>query len=250
MTFGYATNETPELMPMPIALAHRLSARLAQVRKDGTLPYLRPDGKTQVTVRYRNNVPVAVEKVLISAQHADDVSSEQIRNDLWDQVVLTVLHAGFYDEAQLAPNLYVNPTGRFVIGGPVGDAGLTGLKIIVDTYGGFARHGGDAFSGKDPSKVDRYAAYAARYVAKNIVGPGWRTAPKCKWPTRSASPGRFHCWWKPLAPSNRKIGERALRPAAGGFPQLSWTTPTYLRQDRRLRPLRARRSRFHLGAHR
>jgi S-adenosylmethionine synthetase len=172
MMFGYATNETPELMPMPIALAHRLSKRLATVRKDGTLPYLRPDGKTQVTVRYRDNVPVAVEKVLISTQHADEVSSEQIRNDLWDHVVLAVLPPGFYDEAQLARNFLVNPTGRFVIGGPVGDAGLTGRKIIVDTYGGFARHGGGAFSGKDPSKVDRSAAYAARYVAKNIVAAG------------------------------------------------------------------------------
>ena len=172
MMFGYATNETPELMPMPIALAHRLSARLAHVRKHGTLAYLRPDGKTQVTIRYRDNVPVAVEKVLISTQHAEEVSAEQIRNDLWEQVVLAVLPAGFYDEAQLARNLYINPTGRFVIGGPVGDAGLTGRKIIVDTYGGFARHGGGAFSGKDPSKVDRSAAYAARYVAKNIVAAG------------------------------------------------------------------------------
>ncbi|MGQ0777235.1 MAG: methionine adenosyltransferase [Pseudonocardiales bacterium] len=172
MMFGYATNETPELMPMPIALAHRLSKRLAQVRKDGSLPYLRPDGKTQVTVRYRNGVPVGVEKVLISTQHAEDITSEQIRADVWEQVVLAVLPADFYDEAELARNLFVNPTGRFVIGGPVGDAGLTGRKIIVDTYGGFARHGGGAFSGKDPSKVDRSAAYAARYVAKNVVAAG------------------------------------------------------------------------------
>ncbi|HEY2764823.1 MAG TPA: methionine adenosyltransferase [Pseudonocardiaceae bacterium] len=172
MMFGYATNETPELMPMPIALAHRLSKRLAQVRKDGSLPYLRPDGKTQVTVRYRDGVPVGVEKVLISTQHAEDAGSDQIRADLWEQVVLAELPADFYDEAELARNLYVNPTGRFVIGGPVGDAGLTGRKIIVDTYGGFARHGGGAFSGKDPSKVDRSAAYAARYVAKNVVAAG------------------------------------------------------------------------------
>ncbi|MGH3941600.1 MAG: methionine adenosyltransferase [Pseudonocardiaceae bacterium] len=172
MMFGYATNETPELMPMPIALAHRLSKRLAQVRKDGSLPYLRPDGKTQVTVRYRDGVPVGVEKVLISTQHAEEITSEQIRADIWDQVVLAVLPNGFYDEAELARNLFVNPTGRFVIGGPVGDAGLTGRKIIVDTYGGFARHGGGAFSGKDPSKVDRSAAYAARYVAKNVVAAG------------------------------------------------------------------------------
>jgi S-adenosylmethionine synthetase len=172
MMFGYATNETPELMPMPIALAHRLSKRLAQVRKDGTLPYLRPDGKTQVTVRYREGVPIGVEKVLISTQHAEDVILEKIRADVWEQVVLAELPVGFYDEAELARNLFVNPTGRFVIGGPVGDAGLTGRKIIVDTYGGFARHGGGAFSGKDPSKVDRSAAYAARYVAKNIVAAG------------------------------------------------------------------------------
>jgi S-adenosylmethionine synthetase len=172
MMFGYATNETAELMPMPIALAHRLSKRLSTVRKDGTLPYLRPDGKTQVTVRYRDGVPIGVEKVLISTQHADDVTSEQIRADLWKHVVLAVLPTDFYDEEQLARNLLVNPTGRFVIGGPVGDAGLTGRKIIVDTYGGFARHGGGAFSGKDPSKVDRSAAYATRYVAKNIVAAG------------------------------------------------------------------------------
>ncbi|MGH3853643.1 MAG: methionine adenosyltransferase [Pseudonocardiaceae bacterium] len=172
MMFGYATNETPELMPMPIALAHRLSQRLARVRKDGTLPYLRPDGKTQVTVRYRDHVPIGVEKVLISTQHAEEATLERIRADLWEHVVLAELPAGFYDEGELARNLFVNPTGRFVIGGPVGDAGLTGRKIIVDTYGGFARHGGGAFSGKDPSKVDRSAAYAARYVAKNIVAAG------------------------------------------------------------------------------
>jgi S-adenosylmethionine synthetase len=172
MMFGYATNETPELMPMPIALAHRLSMRLAQVRKDRTLPYLRPDGKTQVSVRYRDGVPVAVEKVLISTQHAEEVASEQIRRDVWEHVVHAVLPADLYDERELARNLLVNPTGRFVIGGPVGDAGLTGRKIIVDTYGGFARHGGGAFSGKDPSKVDRSAAYAVRYVAKNIVAAG------------------------------------------------------------------------------
>jgi S-adenosylmethionine synthetase len=172
MMFGYATNETPELMPMPIALAHRLSKRLSTVRKDAALPYLRPDGKTQVTVRYRDGVPVAVEKVLISTQHAEEATAGQIRSDLWEQVVLAELPGDFFDEKELAQNLFVNPTGRFVIGGPVGDAGLTGRKIIVDTYGGFARHGGGAFSGKDPSKVDRSAAYAARYVAKNVVAAG------------------------------------------------------------------------------
>jgi S-adenosylmethionine synthetase len=172
MMFGYATNETPEYMPMPIALAHRLSRRLAAVRKDGTLPYLRPDGKTQVSVRYVDGVPVAVERVLISTQHAEEVTTDQIREDLWDNVISTELPADFYDREQLRADLLINPTGRFVIGGPVGDAGLTGRKIIVDTYGGFARHGGGAFSGKDPSKVDRSAAYAARHVAKNVVAAG------------------------------------------------------------------------------
>jgi S-adenosylmethionine synthetase len=169
--FGYATSETPELMPMPIALAHRLARQLARVRKSGQLPFLRPDGKTQVTVRYRDGVPVAVEKVLISTQH-DDGSEHRLAGELWDNVVLEAIPASLYDAETLRRNFYVNPTGRFVIGGPVGDAGLTGRKIIVDTYGGFARHGGGAFSGKDPSKVDRSAAYAARYVAKNIVAAG------------------------------------------------------------------------------
>jgi S-adenosylmethionine synthetase len=172
MMFGYATDETPELMPMPIALAHRLARRLATVRKDGTLGYLRPDGKTQVTVRYQGDVPVGVAQVLISTQHAEEVDTAQIRDDLWEHVVTHELTAGFYDPVALREQLLVNPTGRFVIGGPVGDAGLTGRKIIVDTYGGFARHGGGAFSGKDPSKVDRSGAYAARYVAKNLVAAG------------------------------------------------------------------------------
>jgi S-adenosylmethionine synthetase len=172
MMFGYATNETPELMPTPIALAHRLSRRLAAVRKDGTLPYLRPDGKTQVTVRYSGGLPVAVEQVLISTQHSEDVGVDRIREDLWRHVVTTELSPDLYDPDGLRTRLLVNPTGRFVVGGPVGDAGLTGRKIIVDTYGGFARHGGGAFSGKDPSKVDRSAAYAARYVAKNVVTAG------------------------------------------------------------------------------
>jgi S-adenosylmethionine synthetase len=172
MMFGYATDETPELMPMPIALAHRLARRVATVRKDRTLGYLRPDGKTQVTVRYSDDRPVGVERVLISAQHAAETPIDQIREDLWNHVVTAELPAGLYDPAELHANLLVNPTGRFVIGGPAGDAGLTGRKIIVDTYGGFARHGGGAFSGKDPSKVDRSGAYAARYVAKNVVAAG------------------------------------------------------------------------------
>ncbi len=171
MMFGYASRETEELMPLPISLAHKLAFRLAEVRKDGTLDYLRPDGKTQVSVRYRDGVPVAIEKVLISTQHREGAES-LIPDDLWENVVVPVLPADLYDANELRKSLLVNPTGRFVIGGPVGDAGLTGRKIIVDTYGGMARHGGGAFSGKDPSKVDRSAAYAARYVAKNIVAAG------------------------------------------------------------------------------
>jgi S-adenosylmethionine synthetase len=171
LMFGYATRETPELMPLPIALAHRLAQRLAEVRKDGTLEYLRPDGKTQVTVRYVDGAPVAVEKLLISTQHAEGTES-RLRKDLFEHVVRPVLPAELYDEATLRSEFLVNPTGRFVIGGPVGDCGLTGRKIIVDTYGGMARHGGGAFSGKDPSKVDRSAAYAARWVAKNVAAAG------------------------------------------------------------------------------
>src|SRR5580704_16410658 len=171
MMFGYATNETPELMPMPIALAHRLARQLAHVRKSGVLPFLRPDGKTQVTVRYRDGAPVAVEKVLISTQHEEGAEG-RLPAELWENVVAVAIPPSLYDAQELRRNFYVNPTGRFVVGGPVGDAGLTGRKIIVDTYGGFARHGGGAFSGKDPSKVDRSAAYAARYVAKNVVAAG------------------------------------------------------------------------------
>ena len=172
MMFGYATSETPELMPLPISLAHRLARRLAQVRHDETLDYLRPDGKTQVSVRYRDGVPVAVEKLLISTQHMESATRDQITDDLWEHVVMPVIPAELYDASALRRDFLVNPTGRFVIGGPVGDCGLTGRKIIVDTYGGMARHGGGAFSGKDPSKVDRSAAYAARWVAKNIVAAG------------------------------------------------------------------------------
>jgi S-adenosylmethionine synthetase len=171
MMFGYATNETDALMPLPISLAHRLAERLAAVRKAGTLSYLRPDGKTQVSVRYRDGRPVEIEKLLISTQHGEGAES-LIPDDLWEHVVEPILPRELYDAAKLRKNFLVNPTGRFVIGGPVGDAGLTGRKIIVDTYGGMARHGGGAFSGKDPSKVDRSAAYAARWVAKNIVAAG------------------------------------------------------------------------------
>jgi len=173
MMFGYATRETPELMPMPISLAHKLAQRLSDVRKAEIVPYLRPDGKTQVTVRYENGRPIEVEKVLISTQHKDGAEA-LIPDDVWEHVVHPILPGELYDERKLrtAQNFLVNPTGKFVIGGPMGDCGLTGRKIIVDTYGGAARHGGGAFSGKDPSKVDRSAAYAARYVAKNIVAAG------------------------------------------------------------------------------
>jgi S-adenosylmethionine synthetase len=171
MMFGYATRETPELMPLPIALAHKLAKRLADVRHGEVVPYLRPDGKTQVSVRYRDGRPVEIEKLLISTQHKEGAES-LIPDDLWEHVVDPILPKDLYDEHKLRRNFLVNPTGRFVIGGPVGDAGLTGRKIIVDTYGGMARHGGGAFSGKDPSKVDRSAAYAARYVAKNVVAAG------------------------------------------------------------------------------
>ena len=171
MMFGYASRETPELMPLPIFLAHRLAKRLSEVRKDGTLPYLRPDGKTQVSVRYVDGQPVSVEKLLISSQHAEG-AEDSIKSDLWEHVVGPVLPEHLYNARELERSFLVNPTGRFVIGGPMGDCGLTGRKIIVDTYGGMARHGGGAFSGKDPSKVDRSAAYAARYVAKNVVAAG------------------------------------------------------------------------------
>ncbi len=171
MMFGYATNETEELMPLPISLAHKLAKRLADVRKADMVPYLRPDGKTQVTVRYLDGRPVEIEKLLISTQHRAG-AEDLIKDDLWEHVIEPILPADLYDARKLHRNFLVNPTGRFVIGGPMGDCGLTGRKIIVDTYGGMARHGGGAFSGKDPSKVDRSAAYAARYVAKNIVAAG------------------------------------------------------------------------------
>ena len=197
MMFGFACDETPELMPLPISLAHKLAKRLAAVRKNGTLPYLRPDGKSQVTVEYDDGKPTRVDAVVLSSQHSPEVDNETLRADIEREVIRAVIPAELLDEKT---KFYINPTGRFVIGGPQGDTGLTGRKIIVDTYGDYARHGGGAFSGKDPSKVDRSAAYAARWVAKTLWRPAWPASVRCSSPMRSAWPTRFRSWSTPSAP--------------------------------------------------
>ena len=176
LMFGYASNETPELMPMPIVLAHKLTRRLAEVRKKNILPWVRPDGKSQVTVEYRNGKPVRIDTIVVSTQHDENITTKKIEQDVMEKVIKPVMPAKIYDA--MSVKHYINPTGRFVTGGPMGDTGLTGRKIIVDTYGGVGSHGGGAFSGKDPSKVDRSASYMARYIAKNIVAAG--LADKCE----------------------------------------------------------------------
>ena len=265
MMFGYASSETDELMPLPIMLAHRLTKRLAEVRRADILPYLRPDGKAQVTVRYEvdehgRQRPVEIERVLISTQHREGIDVETLlKPDLVDHVVRPILPHDLYDERRLEHDrdfVYCNPTGKFVIGGPMGDTGVTGRKIIVDTYGGAARHGGGAFSGKDPTKVDRSAAYAARYVAKNVVAAG--LAERCELQVAYAI-GVAH----PVSISvdtfgteadrhraHRGARPRALRPAARRDPARPRPAPAHLREDRRVRAFRPRGPRLHLGAHR
>ena len=254
--FGYACDDTPELMPLPITIAHRLAERLSEVRKDGTMAYLRPDGKTQVTIEYDGDRPVRVDTVVVSSQHAADIDLEALLTpDVKKHVVDEVLAKFDIDSSDY--RLLVNPTGRFEVGGPMGDAGLTGRKIIIDTYGGMARHGGGAFSGKDPSKVDRSAAYAMRWVAKNVVAAG--LARRCEVQVAYAI-GKAH----PVGLLRRLLRHRdrrrsttirdavlrGLRPAAGrDHPRPRPAAPD-LREDRRLRPLRPRAARVHLGAHR
>ncbi|EUA34848.1 S-adenosylmethionine synthase [Mycobacterium xenopi 3993] len=242
------------MMPLPIALAHRLARRLAEVRKNGVLPYLRPDGKTQVTIAYEGNTPVRLDTVVISTQHAPDIGLDMLTPDIREKVLNTVLDDLAHDTLDASEaRLLVNPTGKFVLGGPMGDAGLTGRKIIVDTYGGWARHGGGAFSGKDPSKVDRSAAYAMRWVAKNVVGPGWRSGSRCRSPTPSARPHRSGCSSRRSAP-RPSTPSRSRRPSArcstcgpGDHPRPR-SAAAHLRADRGLRSLRPHRHRLALGA--
>ena len=252
LMFGYASDETPSYMPVPIWIAHRLSERLTEVRKNGELAYLRPDGKTQATIGYDRDRPVSVETIVISSQHAEGASLEQLRADLATHVIDPVLAAANLDISRTRNIL--NPAGAFVIGGPVGDAGLTGRKIIVDTYGGMARHGGGAFSGKDPSKVDRSAAYAMRWVAKNVVAAGLakRAEIQIAYAIGQARPVGTYVetfGTETVDPDAHQPGDcRDLRPASAGHHRRAGPQAAHLRQDRGARPLRPRRSRLHLGA--
>ena len=253
MMFGFACRETAELMPLPISLAHRLARRLAEVRKDGSLPYLRPDGKTQVTIDYEHGRPKAVRTIVVAAQHDEEVATDRLRDDIIELVINPVVPRSL---RRVDPTIHVNPTGRFVIGGPMGDAGLTGRKIIVDTYGGMARHGGGAFSGKDPSKVDRSAAYAARWVAKNIVAAGIaeRFEVEVAYAIGVARPLSIsiETFGTGRIPDERILGlidhHFDLRPRAI-IEQLDLRRPD-LPPDRRLRPLRPARPGPPVGAHR
>ena len=253
MMFGYACRETDELMPLPIVLAHNLTRHLAAMRKNGDIPYLRPDGKSQVTIEYHGDRPVRVDAVVVSTQHDPEIPLEEIRREITEKVINHVIPGSMHDEQT---RVYVNPTGRFVIGGPKGDAGLTGRKIIADTYGGMARHGGGAFSGKDPTKVDRSGAYAARWVAKNIVAAGTRRSLRgagrlCD--RRRPPDERFggNLWHRPaLRRANRQGRDRNFRSSTGGdHPPLESASPD-LQTDRRVRPFRTARPRSAVGTNR
>ena len=254
MMFGYACNENAELMPTPISLAHKLTMRLSEVRKHGRLPYLRPDGKSQVTVEYdKNHKPQRVDAVVISTQHSETVGNEELRSDILKHVIQATIPASLLDEDT---KYHINPTGRFVIGGPMGDTGLTGRKIIVDTYGGMGRHGGGAFSGKDPTKVDRSAAYMARHIAKNIVAAGLADRVRsstCLCHRRGRSGQRTGRHFRHLQSGSRHDsgpGARAFQADPEGHHRVAEIAPADLLQDRGLWPLWPQRSRLHLGGHR
>ena len=252
--FGYAVNETPELMPAPISLAHKLTRQLSGVRKNGKLPYLRPDGKSQVTVEYdENGKPARIDAVVISSQHAETVGNDELHADILKHVIQAVLPAKWLDEHT---KYHINPTGRFVIGGPMGDTGLTGRKIIVDTYGGMGRHGGGAFSGKDPTKVDRSAAYMARYIAKNIVAAGLadKAEVQLAYAIGVAEPVSVLIdtfgTGKISATEADRTGPQELLADAQGHHREPQPAPPDLQADRSLRPLRPHRARVHLGSDR